>query len=110
MPIGGIAQNWMPNSKDRRTDGSRKGKGWLGVLKRPDGNISTEISVGVNLDGQEVEIPLLVPTLSKDELGAILSADEKSPDFMNKLPPTVMQKAVEHARQRLMKGLSPFAD
>jgi hypothetical protein len=36
-----------------RPDGSAKGGGYFGELKRPDGGVSTEISVGVGIDGKE---------------------------------------------------------
>ena len=47
----------------KRTDGTKKGPGYFGELKRPDGSVSTEISVGVGFDDGEHEIPTLVPTL-----------------------------------------------
>jgi hypothetical protein len=50
-----------------RPDGEKKGKGYFGEMKRPNGDVSTEISVGVGMDGKELEIPLIVPTLTKKE-------------------------------------------
>ena len=85
----------------KRADGTAKGEGFLGALKRPDGGISTEISIGVNIDGKEVEIPALVPTLTKQEIDHLL-ADGKP-------TPAIVEKAVAHARGRIEKGLSPFA-
>jgi hypothetical protein len=85
----------------KRVDGSNKGAGWLGVLRRPDGNVSTELSVGVNIDGKEREIPLLVPTLSRSEVQQVLASD--------KTPPAVLDKAVAFARQRIAAGQDPFA-
>ena len=32
-----------------RADGTKKGSGWLGPLQRPDGRISSEISIGVDI-------------------------------------------------------------
>lgn len=84
-----------------RLDGTPKGMGYFGELKRPDGKVSTELSVGVNLDGQEHEIPLLVPTLSREEIDHLLKDGEPTPEIMN--------KAVEFARQRMQQGRSPFA-
>ncbi len=99
-----------PKSESLRPDGTKKGLGWLGPLKRPDGRMSTEITFDVHLDGKKVYMPLMVPTLTKQELDAILQLDEKDPDFFKKLPPGVEDKAVEHAIQRLRQGLSPFKD
>lgn len=88
----------------KRADGTQKGNGFLGVLKRPDGNVSTEISVGVNIDGKDVEIPTLVPTLTAAEREALLSL----PD--GQMPPeAIIRKAAAFARQRMAQGKSPFA-
>jgi len=95
---------------NKRVDGTQKGNGFFGVLKRPDGNVSTEISIGVGLNGKEVQIPLIVPTLNKSELNYLLTKDPKSDDFMSKMPSTIIDKAVEHAVERLKSGQSPFAN
>jgi len=94
---------------DKRVDGSDKGNGWLGVLRRPDGGVSSEISVGVNIGGKETEIPLMVPSLTKSEVTTLLSSDPKDPNFFSKLPPSIKQKAVSFARDRIAQGQSPFA-
>lgn len=85
-----------------RADGTQKGDGWLGPLKTKDGRVSTEISVGVEIDGKEVEIPTLVPTLSSDEVQYLLDGGEPSP--------AIVEKAVEHAKKRISDGKSPFKD
>lgn len=84
-----------------RVDGSRKSRGYFGELKRPDGAVSTELSVGVEMDGKEQEIPLLVPSLSRGEIDRLLGGDQ--PDD------AMVRKAVEHARSRLQAGKDPFA-
>lgn len=91
---------------DARADGSAKGDGFLGVLTRPDGKVSTEISVGVNLDGKEVEIPTLVPTLSVVERNWLLTHDVSDP---TKIPPAILEKAVTFARTRQQQGKPFFA-
>lgn len=83
-----------------RQDGTKKSKGFLGELKRPDGGISTEISVGVNFDGAEREIPTLVPTLDKKQIEYLLNGGEPTKE--------IVAKAVEHARKRIKAGKSPF--
>lgn len=88
-----------------RVDGTKKGKGFLGILKRPDGNVSTEISVGVDFGKGEMEIPLLVPTLSKKQIDKLLSMPEGE-----KPPQDIVDAAVNHAKKRLQEGKSPFAD
>lgn len=90
----------------KRPDGTPKGNGWLGVLKRPDGDVSTELTIGVELDGKEVNIPLIVPTLSPDEVKYLLKSEPgKMP-----IPDEIMNKAVDHAVGRLREGKSPYAD
>ena len=89
-----------------RLDGTPKGLGFFGKLKRPDGGISTEISVGIEMDGKEVLIPALVPTLDQSEIDTLLKMKlGKEP-----IPRSIIVKAAEHARSRMNKGLSPFAD
>lgn len=90
---------------DRRADGSQKGDGFLGVLTRPDGSVSSEISIGVNLDGKEVEIPTLVPTLTPQEVDALLKLDVSK----GKVPDAIIGKAVAYARQRASAGKPYFA-
>jgi len=85
-----------------RTDGTPKGTGFFGELQRPDGKVSTELAIGVNFDGQEVEIPSLVPTLTQEEIDYLLSGGKPTPE--------IVQKAVVHAKQRMTQGRSPFAE
>ena len=85
----------------RRQDGTAKGNGFLGVLRRPDGNVSTEISIGVNIGGKEMDIPTLVPTLTQDEVKHLLANGEPTR--------SIVQKAVDHAKARLAAGRSVFA-
>ena len=85
-----------------RADGTIKGPGFLGALKRPDGKVSTELSIGVNIGGKEVEIPVLVPTLTEDEINYLLKGGRPTKEIVN--------KAVAHARKRIEEGKSPFLE
>jgi hypothetical protein len=95
-------------SMGKRKDNSEKGMGFLGPMKRPDGGISTEISMGTNINGKEVEVPLMVPTLNKKEINYLLNANPKSETFYDAMPQTIIKKAVEHANMRMKMGKSPF--
>jgi hypothetical protein len=95
-------QNPDTSNYGNRTDGTPKGKGFMGELKRPDGGISTELSIGVNIDGKETEIPSLVPTLTKTETDHLLAGGKPTPG--------IVSKATTHAVKRIKNGLSPFAD
>lgn len=84
-----------------RHDGSApKGKGYFGPLQGPNG-ISTELSVGMDIGGREMEVPALVPTLTKQEIEHLLSGGP--------LTPMILQKVRLHAQGRLQSGQSPFA-
>lgn len=84
-----------------RIDGTPKGNGYFGVLRRPDGKVSTEISVGVDIGDGEEEIPTLVPTLERYQVEHLLNGGEVTTE--------ILDKAVAFARERKAKKLSPFA-
>lgn len=85
-----------------RPDGTTKGPGFLGTLKRPDGTVSSELSVTVNMNGEDVLLPTLVPTLTQQEVDFLLAG--------NKPTKSIMDKAIEHAIKRIKQGKSPFAE
>lgn len=94
------AQEWAPNDNDLRQDGTRKGRGWLGSLPTHDGGVMTEKSLGIEADGKQHEIPAIVPTLDKDEIDHLGRGGEPTDAIVN--------KAFEHARQRVRAGRSPY--
>mgnify|MGYP000028189821 FL=1 len=102
MESGG--RRYVDRGYGKRNDGTEKGSGYFGELKMKDGsgNIATEMSIGVNIDGKEVEIPMLVPTLSESEKDHLLSG-KKPTD-------AIVDKAVAHAMKRMGEGKSPFAN
>lgn len=83
-----------------RNDNTPKGRGYFGELKTKNGNVATELSIGVNFDGKETEIPALVPTLNKEEIDHLLNGGKPTKE--------IVDKAVEHAKERMSSGLSPF--
>ena len=98
----------MPDSIYRK-DGTLKGRGYLGELKRPNGGVSTELSIGVDFGGREIEIPSLVPTLNKAEVDYLLSIPtDQRLDRKHPVAQSILKKAVDHAKTRLFKGMSPF--
>jgi hypothetical protein len=52
---------------------------------------------------------LVVPTLNKSELNYLMKADPESKMFMEKMPRSIMDKAVDHAVMRMKENKSPFA-
>ena len=99
-----------PANYGNRSDGTPKGKGWLGEFKLPNGKVATEYtaqSQSVKVNGEQIDFPTLVPSLTKDEVQLMVNdiiPNEKP------VPDSVMQKAVDHARTRLEAGKSVFAD
>lgn len=94
-----------PEQFGTRPDGSKKGTGFLGVLKGANGSAMTEFSVGVKIDGKEMDVPTLVPTLSRAEVKTVLNLKDGE-----KLPEAIVQKAVDHAKDRIAQGKSVFAE
>ena len=92
----------LDNNSDygKRLDGTNKGAGFFGLLNRPDGTgYSTELSIGVEMDGRETLIPAIVPTLTQDELNTVLTSG---------VTPQIVRKAADYARNRISNGLNPF--
>ena len=88
-----------------RPDGTRKGDGFLGGQKMTDGSgkVMTEYSTGTtDVTGEEMDIPTLVPTLTKEELTLLLAGKQPTKE--------IFRKAVAHARKRLSEGKSVFAE
>lgn len=84
-----------------RVNGTPKGLGFFGELKGPDGKVSTEISIGINLGGKETQIPTLVPTLDQNEINYLLNGGKPTKE--------IIDKAVAHAQKRIAEGKNPFA-
>ena len=101
QPSQEVIDTPLINKGVMRADGTVKGTGFLGVLKRPDGKVSTEISIGVQFGGEEIEIPSLVPTLTSEEIQLLLEGGKPTKE--------IIDKAVKHAKERIAQGKSPFA-
>ena len=99
---GGIADlENTPLNLGNRKDGTPKGIGYYGVLKNKNGEMVSEMSIGVKSpEGKEIEIPALVPGLTKAEIEEVISGS---------ISESVVEKAVAHASKRFSEGKSPFA-
>lgn len=88
-----------------RPDKTKKGLGYFGELERPDGTgVMTEYSIGVPINGKEMDVPTLVPTLTPDEIRLILHMQDG-----DDMPRSIVHKAIDHAHQRLSEGKPIFA-
>jgi hypothetical protein len=73
----------------------------LGWLNAPDGAVSTELSIGVDMGNGEEEIPTMVPMLNKKELDHLINGGEPTKE--------IVDKAVKFAIYRKRAGLPVFA-
>ena len=87
-----------------RPDGSPKGSGWLGTQKNSKGQDVSEYSVGVEIDGEEMDIPTIVPGMSDKDKKEVISSTEQKRFPSN----DVLGKAVSHAKKQIQAGESPF--
>ena len=88
---------------DTRADGSPVGRGFIGAIKDTMANMITEYNVMVEIEGEQVEIPTLVPTLSKEQLEALMELEG------GEVPEEIVMVALEWAAQRLDEELDVHA-
>jgi hypothetical protein len=78
----------------------KKYTGWQGIHINKEGKKVTEHSMGFGMNGKEVEIPMIVPSTTKEEIDIILKKGQ---------PTSIMiKKAIAHAEKRIAEGKSPF--
>ena len=97
----------QPAPSMAREDGTSKGPGWLGSMPMNDGSdqVATELSITVGASdvgqsGEDVLIPLLVPTLTRGEVEHLTDGKEATD--------AIVKKAIAHARKQIKAGKSPF--
>ena len=98
------------NNGNLRPDGTPKGKGFFGEIKRPDGKVSTELSIssGDIIPGKEVLIPTMVPTLTNAEVSYLLSG-KYNPKARQGMDDVISRKAIDFARKRAANKQPFFA-
>jgi len=101
-----------PNARDKREDNTLKGSGYFGPLKwlGDREGVASEISIGSGdvLEGKDVLIPSIVPTLTTEELKWLLTGGkitERSP-----MTERIWAKGVAHAKERLAQGRSVWIE
>ncbi len=87
-----------------RKDGSPKGPGYFGEIARSDDpeSYSTELTTELSFDGKPLLLPVIVPTLTAEEIAHLVDGGQPTVGILN--------KAVQHAFERIQSGKSPFAD
>lgn len=98
------AKNFNEAEWEKRPDGTQKGKGFLGVLQRPDGGVMTEYSISMDGVNGGKDFPVLVPTLTRAEVETVLKAGDN-----DKLPKSITDKAAAFAEKRIKEGKPVFA-
>jgi len=78
-----------------------KSRGYLGAIPTTEGMPMTELSSSFELDGQVIQHPLIVPTLTAQELQLLQMGGEPTPE--------IYTKAQQFALDRIRQGMSPFA-
>ena len=86
----------------RRNQKTFKERGFLGEITRDDGKIMTEMSVGVEFDGKEVDIPTLYTGMPKDQLDFLIKGGDPRDNE------ALMEGAEKRAKARMKMGKSPF--
>jgi hypothetical protein len=98
--IGRLEPRYLEENQ-KITEGSVKGKGYFGAIPTKDGSIMTEYSSAFDVDGKTISYPLIVPTLTVDELNILRTTGEVTPE--------IEEKAQKFALDRIAQGKSPFA-
>jgi len=87
-----------------------KQDGYFGPLSVPNshGMVTTEYSIGVPINGKEMEIPSVVPTLSHNEITYLLSHENGQGVQDRRIQDSINTKAIDYAKRRLNDGKSVF--
>lgn len=93
-----------------RPNGTKKGKGFMGEIKRPDGSIMTEVTTGYEIDGKEVDLPLITKYSTKEDIEFLKRANLKDKNFLNNAPAGLEDRAIRHAMDRKKAGLPVYMD
>lgn len=101
-PDYGYGRRW--DEATQSFSGPNKGLGYFGPLKNVSGQTQSEFSIDEEINGKNVSMPTLVPTLTKAQVQTLLSLKEGQP-----IPQDIVAKAVAYAKQRIAQGKSPFA-
>jgi hypothetical protein len=83
------------------SQGTVKRKGYFGEIPTNDGSMMTEFSSAFEVGGKTVQYPLVVPTLTVDELNLLRLTGQATPE--------INKKAQQFALTRLSRGQDPFA-
>lgn len=107
--FAGIPDEHRIASYKKREDGTPAGPGYFGEIMALGREEQTAIELPIEADVwtedglRRMLIPLIVPTLTLEELAHLVDADVAIPTE------PILQKAVNHAAKRIAQGRSVFA-
>ena len=97
-----------------RADGSYKNAGWRGIIPLSifsydvsDDYVMTEVSLISEVDGVDIEYPLIVPDTTDEELSIIASVAVGETSAQD-IPAYLIDKALDWALYRISQNKSPF--
>ncbi len=97
-----------------RTDGTQKGTGWFGPIKLPDGSVMTELSTTIEVDGVSMDIPMITPLTTKEELDFLARVSQSEFKKLSKEDKEMLReiedKAYDWAMRRLKEERSPYIE
>ena len=97
----------LPPDMYRRDGSTKSEQGFLGPVKNAvTGKTMTELSIGIEINGQEMEVPAMVPTLTPEEIEILRTNDFEG--RAQEIPQSIMEKARDHALSRLEQGMNVF--
>ena len=94
-----------------RSDGAQKSaRGFIGPVKNLiSGGTMTEFSTDMNYGGRKIQIPTMVPTLSREEIAYMQRMEPGAGwDMTDPVVKKIINKARAHAKKRMSDGMSPF--
>ena len=97
----GIAPYGVRYSETVQDQFSPKRHGYFGAIQSAEGLPITELSSAFELNGQTIRHPLVVPTLTAEEISLLQSGKEPTQ--------SIYDKAQAWAIDRLKQGQDPFA-
>jgi len=98
---GNLAPYGFRYSESLKDNIQAKGKGFFGPIPTSEGGTMTELSSSFEVNGQTIQYPLIVPTLTAQEIDILSRGGEPTPE--------IYDKAERFALYRIQQGLSPFA-
>lgn len=100
--LGAPIKNWKNPDYGLRVDGTAKKEGFLGKIPAKNNRVMTELSIGVEIDGKEMLIPAIVPTLNEEEISFLSAGGDPG------AKESIIKKSVDHAVDRMQRGRKPF--